>query len=99
MQTQTMDQILDELNDAHQRATYGAVSAIVGSSPRTLMSGRERNQRHSWIVNFRSGLPTDYAPELMHPALTSNEVILKTREDLTAWLAGRGVDVAVERAA
>ncbi|MEO8271904.1 MAG: hypothetical protein ABI557_19430, partial [Aureliella sp.] len=34
MPAATMDQILDALNSAHQRATYGAVAAIVGVSPR-----------------------------------------------------------------
>ena len=62
-----MDQILDALDTAHQRATYGAVAAVVGVSPRALMAGRERNQRHSWVVNLRTGLPTDYAADLVHP--------------------------------
>lgn len=96
MSAATMDQILDELDAGRQRATYGAVAALVGASPRTLMSGRERNQRHSWIVNHRTGLPTEYAVELMHPELTSNSVIIKTREDLVVWLASRGVYVGGE---
>ncbi|MEP6832468.1 MAG: hypothetical protein ABJB74_03700 [Gemmatimonas sp.] len=95
----TTDQILDELDSAHQRATYGAVAAVVGVSPRALMSGRERNQRHSWVVNLKSGLPTDYAEELMHPELTSNDTIIKTKEDLTSWLAERGLRVLAEQAA
>ncbi|MEO7997529.1 MAG: hypothetical protein ABI852_08795 [Gemmatimonadaceae bacterium] len=99
MSATTMDQILDELEDAQQRATYGAVAAVVGASPRALMSGRERNLRHSWVVNVRTGLPTDYPTELMHPDLASNAVVLKTREDLVVWLAGRGVHVSADRAA
>lgn len=99
MHKPTMDQILDELNNARQRATYGAVAAIVGASPRKLMVGRERNERHSFIVNFRTGLPTDYAEELMHPELKANAEVIKTGDDLTAWLAGRGVNVLAERAA
>lgn len=91
MASAMMDQILDELDTARQRATYGAVAAVVGVSPRGLMSGRERSQRHSWVVNLRTGLPTDYAEELMHPELASNSTILKTKDDLTAWLASRGV--------
>ena len=63
MPNPTLDQILDELDAARQRATYGAVAAVVGASPRALMAGRERNQRHSWVVNLKSGLPTDYADE------------------------------------
>lgn len=99
MATATMDQILDALNSAQQRATYGAVAAIVGVSPRVLMKGRERNQRHSWIVNLKSGLPTDYAAELVHPDLMANATILKTRDDIEAWLTSRGVHLEAERAA
>lgn len=94
-----MDQILDALNSAQQRATYGAVAAILGVSPRVLMKGRERNPRHSWVVNLKSGLPTDYAAELVHPDLMANATILKTGDDVVAWLATRGVPLTAERAA
>ena len=99
MPATTMDQILEALNDARQRATYGAVAAVVGVSPRALMSGRERSQRHSWVVNLKTGLPTDYADELMHPALATNTTILKTKDDLATWLASRGVHASADRAA
>jgi hypothetical protein len=99
MPTPTMDQILDELDAARQRATYGAVAATVGVSPRALMTGRERNPRHSWIVNQKTGLPTEYADELMHPELASNSVIIRTAEDLSTWLAGRGLFKGAEQAA
>lgn len=92
----TLDQILDELDAARQRATYGAVAAVVGASPRALMSGRERNQRHSWVVNLKTGRPTDYAEELIHPELTSREPIIKRKDDLVSWLAERGVHLAAE---
>ena len=98
MPAATMDQILDELDAARQRATYGAVAAVVSVSPRALMSGRERSQRTSWVVNLKSGLPTDYAAELMHPELLSNPVVLKTKDDLVSWLASRGVQVGAEHA-
>jgi hypothetical protein len=58
MPNDKMDEILDTLQQARQRATYGAVAAIVGSSPRTLMAGRDRDMRHSWVVSRRSGQPT-----------------------------------------
>ncbi len=99
MSSAIMDQILEALNDARQRATYGAVATVVGSSPRALMAGRQRNQRHSWVVNLKTGLPTDYADELMHPALVSNDTIIKTKEDLVSWLASRGVHVSAEHSA
>jgi len=95
----TLDQILDELDAARQRATYGAVAAVVGASPRALMSGRERDQRHSWVVNLRSGRLTDYADELIHPQLASNATIIRSKDDLVSWLAARGVHVTAEPAA
>lgn len=94
MPAATLDLILDTLDFARQRATYGAVAAVVGASPRALMAGRERNERHSWVVNLRSGLPTDYAAELMHVELLSNPAIIKTQHDLVSWLASRDVHVS-----
>src|SRR5215211_2307500 len=71
----SLDSILDELDRFHQRATYGAVAAVVNSSPRSLMSGRDRDQRSSWIVNRRDGLPTGYTPEQTHPEIGARESI------------------------
>ena len=95
----TTDQILDELNAARQRATYGAVAAVVGASARALMSGRQRNQRHSWIVNQRSGQPTEYADEQLHPVLSTNPLVIETCDELAAWLSSRGVQLHTDRAA
>jgi len=83
----TLDQILDALHHNHQRATYGAVAALLGTPPRTLMQGRERDQRHSWVVSRKSGEPTGYQPELIHPALRESERVIDTKEDLARWLA------------
>ncbi len=99
MSRTALDQILDELDAARQRATYGAVAAVVGASPRTLMSGRERTPRHSWVVNLRSGLPTAYADALIHPQLTTSATIIKSKDDLVTWLATRGVHLVGEPAA
>lgn len=99
MHAATLDLILDQLDTARQRATYGAVAAVVGVSPRALMSGRERNQRHSWVVNLKSGLPTDYPVELTHAELTSNAAIIKSKDELAAWLASREVHVGAEPSA
>jgi hypothetical protein len=87
MAENNMDQILDRLNDAHQRATYGAVAAVVGSAPRTLMTGRERDLRHSWVVSRKSGQPTGYEADQVHPDLMRSERVLETREELERWLA------------
>jgi len=84
----TIDQILDALDRAHQRATYGAVAALLGTSPRTLMQGRGRDQRHSWVVSRKSGEPTGYSPDQIHPDLRANPEIFETKEDLARWLEG-----------
>ena len=89
MPNERMDQILDSLDQARQRATYGAVAAMVGSSPRTLMAGRDRDRRHSWVVSRKSGQPTGYEPDQLHPELMRSERVIETREELERWLAAR----------
>ena len=82
----TMDQILDALDRSHQRATYGAVAAVLDRPPRTLMQGRERDQRHSWVVSRANGEPTGYQPAQLHPALRERAEVLDNKESLTQWL-------------
>ena len=82
----TLDSILDQLDQFHQRATYGAVAAVVNSSPRSLMTGRDRNPHSSWIVNRGSGLPTGYADDQIHAGIAERNAILDTPESLKAWL-------------
>ena len=82
----TMDQILDALDQGHQRATYGAVAAYLGRAPRTLMQGRQRDQRHSWVVRRETGEPTGYQPTDVHPALRENDTVIQTKEELSLWL-------------
>ncbi|MDQ3081325.1 MAG: hypothetical protein M3R07_03830 [Gemmatimonadota bacterium] len=81
-----LDSIIEQLDRFHQRATYGAVAAIVDKSPRSLMSGRERNPRSSWIVSRESGAPSGYSEEQLHPALEERENILSTPGALRGWL-------------
>jgi hypothetical protein len=87
MSENNMDQILDTLNNARQRATYGAVAAVLGKAPRTLMTGRERDLRHSWVVSRKSGQPTGYEAGQVHPELMRSERVIETREELERWLA------------
>lgn len=82
----TMDQIIDALDQRHQRATYGAVAAVLNRPPRTLMQGRERDRRHSWVVSRANGEPTGYQPEQLHPALRERSEVLDNKEALTQWL-------------
>ncbi len=81
-----LDAIIDQLDKFHQRATYGAVAAIVNKAPRSLMSGRERNSHSSWIVSRESGAPSGYSVEQLHPALEERKNILSTPEALRGWL-------------
>ncbi len=85
-----LDFIIDLLDKFHQRATYGAVAAIVNKAPRSLMIGRERNPRSSWIVSRGTGAPTGYSAEQVHPALEERGNILSTPEALRAWLENPG---------
>ena len=86
IQQQSLDSILDQLNQCHQRATYGAVAGVVNSSPRSLMVGRDRNPESSWIVSRQNGQPTGYDEAQKHGALTERERILGSPEELRHWL-------------
>jgi hypothetical protein len=87
-----LDEIVDLLNHHRQRATYGAVAAIVDRPPAFLMGGRPRDYRHSWIVNQETGLPTGYGEADMHPELLSNSNVIKTSLQLENWLREVTVD-------
>ncbi len=84
--THSIDSIIDQLDRFRQRATYGAVAAVLNRAPRNLMSGRARSQRESWIVSRNDGMPTGYQPEQVHPEIKSRDQILKTAEELATWL-------------
>jgi hypothetical protein len=84
--THSIDSIAEQLDRFRQRATYGAVAAVLNRSPRNLMSGRTRSPRDSWIVSNKDGMPTGYGPDQVHPELKSREQILRSAEDLALWL-------------
>jgi hypothetical protein len=86
----TMDQILDALDRSHQRATYGAVAAVLDQQPRTLMQGRDRDQRHSWVVSRKNGEPTGYQPAQIHPSLREKTEVLDNKDELANWLETAG---------
>jgi hypothetical protein len=92
MNAERMDQIIDALAHARQRATYGSVAAVVGSSPRTLMKGRDRDPRHSWVVSRQTGLPSGYGDEQLHPELLRSNRVIESREELEKWLATNGTE-------
>ena len=86
----SLDRVLDLLNEHHQRATYGAVAGLVGGHARSVLQGRKRNWRHSWVVNQNTGMPTDYPKGMIHPAIAERATILCTAEELGDWLERQG---------
>ncbi len=85
-----LDQVLDMLNKYHQRATYGAVADLVGGHARSVLQGRERDWRHSWVVNQDTGMPTTYPHGKIHPSIAERPEILTTAEELKGWLDENG---------
>lgn len=62
----SLDRVLDVLDRIHQRATYSAVTGVIGGSPRTVMKGRPLDPRHSWVVARKTGQPTGYSEAQKH---------------------------------
>jgi len=82
----SLESILELLQRHHQRATYGAVAALVGRTPQNVMQGRPRNRLHSWVVNQDTGQPTGYSSPMVHPSLHERAEILSTEKELATWL-------------
>lgn len=89
MPTDPLTEILFALQDARQRATYGAVAGALGAVPYFLMSGRPRDPLHSWVVSKASGRPTHYPDDAVHPDLLVRDRVIDTASDLEAWLEAR----------
>lgn len=83
----TLDTILGQLDRFHQRATYGAVAALVNSAPRSLMAGRARSREASWVVRRQTGKPTGYLDEQTHPDLGERDHVIDNPDELRRWLA------------
>ena len=86
MQSLSLDQIVDLLDQHGQRATYGAVAKLVGHSPRSLLKGRDRGRRYSWIVNRETGRPTGYPDDQIDPRLPESGPVIGTDRELQQWL-------------
>jgi hypothetical protein len=81
-----LEDVVNRLARHHQRATYGAVAALVDRPATFVMNGYPRLPRYSWVVNGDSLLPTGYTQEQMDPALNQSERVLRTLEDLKEWM-------------
>ncbi len=86
MMRRSVHSIVEILDQFHQRATYGAVAALADKPAQSVMQGLPRDTRHCWVVNKRTGEPTDYDPQQKHSALREKLEILATEERLAAWL-------------
>ena len=89
--------IVSELNSRRQRATYGAVAALVGVSQRGLMNGRQKCPQDSWVVaktngpEAKRGYPTGYTGNQIDPECYSQfcqrlDNIIENADDLKRWL-------------
>ena len=82
----SLDEIVEVLDQRGQRATYGAVAKLIDQSPRSLLKGRDRGRRYSWVVNRGTGLPTGYEEDQIDPRLRESGPVLRTDVELRAWL-------------
>ena len=86
----SLEDIVDLLDRHGRRATYGAVAAVLGHSPRSLLKGRERGRRFSWIVNRETGLPTGYPADQIDPRLKDSGPVMTSDAELRTWLECAG---------
>ena len=86
----TVTLVTKTLAKFHQRATYGAVAGLLGKTPRSVMQGYPKDWQHSWVVNSSNGKPSKYPPPKVDPNLTERSDILRSPEDLAAWLDNPG---------
>ena len=90
----TLDDVVVLLEQHGQRATYGAVTGVVGGTPNGLMSRRPRCPRNSWVVaannnrrtGARRGYPTGYMAAECHPNLMRRSHVINNRGELLRWL-------------
>ena len=84
-----LDEIIQFLNHAQIRATYGAVAACLGVAPIS-MGARlgPRQLQASWIVRAETGLPTGYAAHELHPALRNKTEIIDDGPELERRVEG-----------
>ena len=82
-----MNQILDCLNRERVRATYGAVGEVLGLPARSVGGALgSHTRRASWVVNAKTGKPTGYSADMMHPELCRTRRVIKTGAELSRLL-------------
>lgn len=87
----SLESIVQFLNDAQVRATYGAVAELAGGIARgigdRLTRLYSRSPEASWVVNADTGLPTGYHAHERHPALLSRTEIITNGNELERKMA------------
>ena len=81
-------EILAKLHHHRQRATYAAVGGFLNASPayvRAWFRGSE-SPENSWVVSAVTSAPTDYPSDRVHPSLRKHAAVLRTADELLAWL-------------
>ena len=82
----SLETVAGLLEQHRQRASYPALSALIGVRPQILIRGLPREPRHSWIVDARTGRPTKFPEDQIAPDLAQHPRILQTVTELVAWL-------------
>ena len=78
--------VIERLDQYHQRATYAALAGIVGGMARSVMSGKPKIKKNSWVVSKLNHLPTGYSESEIHPSLKERDRVLETPNELREWL-------------
>jgi DNA-binding transcriptional ArsR family regulator len=73
-----------------QKATYEALSSIVGWTPRTVMRDLAKTENNRWIVDRGNDLPTGFPDELLPDWFRTIHNTLRDRAALGNWLLDQG---------
>ena len=82
----SLDELVDCLEKHGRRATYGAVGEIVGMPARSVMHGRPKTAKNSWVVAKRDGKPSGYDFEQLDPRLASSPHPFSTSQEVLTWI-------------
>ena len=84
-----LSEVIAKLAQHSQRATYGAVGAVVGLPAQSVMHGQTVCPLNSWVVSKETGLPSGYGPGECAPGLPKGLPPISTGQELAAWLRDR----------
>ena len=84
--THHLTDVIATLARNSQRATYGAVGALVGLPAQSVMHGQSKCPQNSWVVSKRTGCPTGYTSRECAAGLTDGPPAIAKGPELAAWL-------------